>query len=182
MIWSGWANSLGGKQNLYIAKLFNPYTLEGSRVLISSPTYSWEKNGFPVNEGPEVIANSSGNIFLTYSASFCGTDDYCLGMLSLKSGGDPLNAADWVKSDAPVFTKNTANGVFGPCHNSFFLSPDKTENWIIYHANSSSHPNEDGCGDSRTPRMQKFTFNSDRTPNFGSPVAINTAIQKPSGE
>jgi hypothetical protein len=30
--------------------------------------------------------------------------------------------------------------------------------------------------------MQKFTWNSDGTPHFGEPVAIHTAIKKPSGE
>lgn len=179
LIWSGWENNLGGKQNIYIAKLSSPYTIEGNRVLLSSPTYDWEKNGFPVNEGPEVIANASGNIFLTYSASFCGTDDYCLGMLTLKSGGDPLNASDWIKSATPVFTKNTSGGAFGPGHNSFFTSPDGTEDWIIYHANNSSAL---GCGDTRNPRMQKFTWNADGSPNFGNPVTINTAVKKPSGE
>jgi GH43 family beta-xylosidase len=182
LVWSGWANSSGGKQSIYIAKLSDPYTISGSRVLISTPEYDWETNGFPVNEGPEVITNNDGEVFLTYSASFCGTDDYCLGMLSLKPGGNPLVATDWVKSASPVFTKNTSNGAFGPGHNGFFLSPDGTENWIIYHANATSHPNGDGCGDSRSPRMQKFAWNSDGSPNFGTPVAINTAIKKPSGE
>ena len=182
LIWSGWINSLGGQQNIYIAKLSNPYTMSGNRVLISSPIYTWEKNGFPVNEGPEVIANAAGNIFLTYSASFCGTDNYCLGMLSLKAGGDPLNASNWTKSATPVFTTNSSGGAFGPGHNGFFLSPDGKENWIIYHANSVPHPNNDGCGGSRSPRMQKFTWNADGSPNFGTPVAINTPIKKPAGE
>ncbi|HYK44886.1 MAG TPA: hypothetical protein VEV83_06950 [Parafilimonas sp.] len=30
---------MGGQQNIYIAKLLNLYTIKGSRVLISSPTY-----------------------------------------------------------------------------------------------------------------------------------------------
>ena len=40
--------------------------------------------------------------------------------LTLKDGGDPLNAADWTKSANPVFTKNTPGGVYGPGHNGFF--------------------------------------------------------------
>jgi GH43 family beta-xylosidase len=179
LTWSGWTTGSGGQQNIYIAKLSDASTIEGSRVLISSPTYDWEKNGFPVNEAPEVIANANGNIFLTYSASFCGTDDYCLGMLSLRPNGDPLNAADWTKTASPVFTTNATGGAFGPGHNGFFISPDGTENWIIYHANNSSGL---GCGDSRNPRMQKFSWNSDGSPNFGKPVAINTPVKKPSGE
>ncbi|MCR5887581.1 hypothetical protein LRS06_07280 [Hymenobacter sp. J193] len=49
----------------------------------------------------------------------------------------------------------------------------------MYHANSN--PNE-GCVEKRNPRMQKFTWNADGTPNFGVPVAINQPILKPSGE
>ncbi len=183
LIWSGWMNNSGGQQNIYIAKLSNPYTISGSRVLISSPTYDWEKNGFPVNEGPEEITNTNGSAFLTFSASFCGTDNYCLGMLSLKAGGDPLNASDWTKSSSPVFTTNASGGAYGPGHNGFFVSPDGTENWIIYHANPLAASNyQFPCGDARNPRMQKFSWNTDGTPNFGTPVAINTAIKKPSGE
>lgn len=178
LLWSGWI-SIGGQQNIYIAKLSNPYTISGSRVLISSPTNDWEKNGFPVNEGPEEITNANGNAYITFSASFCGTDNYCLGLLSLKKGGDPLNASDWTKSSSPVFTSNTSGGAFGPGHNGFFVSPDGKENWVIYHANNTSG---EGCGDARNPRIQKFTWNSDGSPNFGTPVAINTAIKKPSGE
>jgi GH43 family beta-xylosidase len=74
---------------------------------------------------------------------------------------------------------NANDGAYGPGHNGFFILPDGTENWIIYHANDSSGQ---GCGDSRNPRMQKFAWNADGTPNFGNPVATNTSIKKPSRE
>jgi GH43 family beta-xylosidase len=153
----------------------------GNRVLISKPPYSWEKmtTNVIVNEGPEALFNSNGSLFLTYSANGCWTDDYCLGMLSLKPGGDPLNASDWTKSPNAVFTKNTGGNAFGPGHNGFFKSPDGKEDWIIYHANSASGQ---GCGDQRNPRMQKFSWNTDGTPNFGMPTGIGVRIKKPSGE
>ena len=90
-----------------------------------------------------------------------------------------MNPADWTKTPTPVFTKNPSASAYGPGHNSFFKSPDGTEDWIIYHANAQSGQ---GCGDFRSPRIQKFTWNADGTPNFGTPVAINTPIPKPSGE
>jgi GH43 family beta-xylosidase len=168
------------EQDIFIALLSNPWTISGNRVLISAPFYDWEKNGAPpaVNEGPEVIMNSN-RIFLVYSASGCWTDDYCLGMLALKENGDPLNPIDWVKSTNPVFTKKPGNGVYGPGHNGFFKSRDGSEDWIIYHANSLA---AQGCGNARNPRMQKFTWNSDGSPNFGEPAPINVPIKKPSGE
>lgn len=179
IVWSGQLSATDYAQRIYIARLTNPYTLATGRTAISSPTYSWETNGSPVNEGPEVLKNSAGKIFLIYSASNCSTDDYALGMLTLKDGGDPLNTADWTKTPTPVFTKKVENSVFGPGHNSFFKSPDGKEDWILYHANSSSGQ---GCGDARSPRIQKFTWNSDGTPNFGIPVKTSDKLTKPSGE
>ncbi|MES2646387.1 MAG: glycoside hydrolase family 43 protein [Bacteroidota bacterium] len=179
-VWSGWEGDVDVKQNLYIAKMSNPWTIEGNRVMISTPTYDWETIGAPdVNEGPAIIKNDAGKVFLTYSASGCWNDDYALGLLTLKSNGDPLLPADWIKNATPVFVKNPGGSVYGPGHNSFFKSKDGTENWILYHANSS--PGQ-GCGDTRNPRAQKFTWNADGTPNFGQPVATGLAVKKPSGE
>jgi|KBSMisStaDraftv2_1062788.scaffolds.fasta_scaffold96519_1 GH43 family beta-xylosidase len=181
LLWSGWEASVNDKQNIYIAKLQNPWTIEGNRVMISTPAYDWEKNGAPpqINEGPEALINPSGKLFVTYSASGCWTDNYAIGLLSLKENGNPMNAADWTKSSTPVFVKQPQNGAYGPGHNGFFKSRDGRENWIIYHANSL--PGE-GCGDERNPRMQKFTWNADGTPNFGEPLQIDSSIRKPSGE
>jgi GH43 family beta-xylosidase len=179
-IWSGWEGDVDGVQNLYIAKMSNPWTIEGERVKIATPVNAWETQGSPdVNEGPEVLQNNSGSIFLTFSAGGCWSDDYALGLLTLKPSGDPMVAGDWTKTPTPVFTKNTGGNAFGPGHNAFFKSPDGTEDWILYHANSFSGQ---GCGDNRNPRTQKFTWNADGTPNFGQPVASGLAIKKPSGE
>jgi hypothetical protein len=57
--------------------------------------------------------------------------------------------------------------------------PDGTEDWIVYHANSST---TQGCDINRTTRAQKFTWNADGTPNFGTPVALGTRLPSPSGE
>lgn len=182
-IWSGWQGYSDGEQDIFIAELSNPYTISSGRVLIAKPTYDWETKitagiNVTVNEGPEALINKAGNLFLTFSAGGCWSDDYSLGLLSLKEGGDPLNALDWTKNPDPVFTKNQS-GAFGPGHNGFFKSPDGTEDWIIYHANSSYGQ---GCGDTRSPRMQKFSWKPDGTPDFGSPVSIGVAVTKPSGE
>lgn len=179
-LWSGWQGyNQPGNQQIYIAKMSNPYTIDGDRVMISQPDYAWEKNGGLVNEGPEILINGSGHVFMIYSASSCFTDDYCLGMLSLKPGGNPLTPGDWTKSAQPVFTKNTAGNTFGPGHCAFFMSKDSTQNWILFHANSYS---AQGCGDQRSPRMQKFTWNTDGTPNFGTAIPTGSNIVIPSGE
>ncbi|HZH95158.1 MAG TPA: family 43 glycosylhydrolase, partial [Flavisolibacter sp.] len=97
----------------------------------------------------------------------------------LADGSDPLVATNWSKTPTPVFTKNTSGGAYGPGHNSFFKSADGTEDWILYHANASAGL---GCGDVRSPRAQKFTWNADGTPNFGQPLPLNVPVKKPSGE
>ena len=178
-IWSGRPNILVQNQNIYIAKMVNSWTLQTPTMMLTKPDQSWEIIGGPVNEGPEILKNSSGKIFLTYSASGCWTDDYTLGMLTLKDGGDPLVATDWTKNLQPVLVKKPANNAYGPGHNSFFKSPDGTEDWVIYHANTNSG---EGCSNKRNVRMQKFVFNPDGTPNFGEPVKTGAAVNVPSGE
>jgi len=174
--WSGWEASVDDKQCIYVAKLKTPTTIDGKRVKISQPTYSWEDR---INEGPEALLNGSGQLFLTYSGNGCWSDDYCLGLLTLKKDGDPMNPDDWTKSPGPVFTKNVQGGAYGPGHNGFFKSPDGTQDWIIYHANGTSG---EGCGDNRNPRIQNFSWKSDGTPNFGTPVPMNAPIPVPAGE
>jgi GH43 family beta-xylosidase len=113
-----------------------------------------------------------------FSASHCSTPEYKLGLLTY-NGGDPLQQSSWVKSSQPIFQRNNAAGVFGPGHNGFFKSPDGTEDWIVYHANSSANG---GCDMNRSTRAQKITWNADGTPNFGTPVGAGTRIPVPSGE
>jgi len=165
----------GSEQRIYIAPMKNPWTLSGNQVLLSTPTYDWEKETRNINQGP-VALQYNGKTFIVYSASYCGGTGYKLGMLTY-TGGDPLHANSWIKSPIPVF--QGTNEVFSPGHNTFFKSPDGTEDWIVYHANSLS---SGSCDMKRTPRIQKFTWNDDGTPNFGSPVSIYTDLAVPSGE
>jgi GH43 family beta-xylosidase len=129
-----------------------------------------------VNEGPEILTHGN-RIFLIYSASGCWTNYYELGMLTATTGSDLLNPASWVKSDQAVFRESPLAQAFGTGHNTFFTSPDGTEQWILYHANSAANQ---GCGNHRSPRAQRFTWNADGTPNFGEPIPLGTPIAKPS--
>ena len=178
LLWSGQeANS--DQQNIYIARLSNPWTLTGPRVQLSHPQYAWELNGTPkVNEGPEVLQHG-GQTFIVYSASHCATDDYALGLLTASATADPMDASAWVKSATPIFVKNPAGGAYGPGHNGFFVSKDGSQNWLIYHANNLTGQ---GCGNARNPRMQPFTWKADGSPDFGTPAAISTPLPKPAGE
>jgi GH43 family beta-xylosidase len=186
MIWSGWEGDVNGQQNIYIAGMSNPWTIDGNRVLLSKPELAWETigdlnnpNDVPhvnVNEGPVALIHKN-DLFVVYSASGCWTDNYCLGMVRYNGKGDILSTSSWVKKPEPVFSQQPKNNAFGPGHNSFFKSPDGKEDWILYHANPQTGQ---GCGRYRSPRAQKFTWNKDGTPNFGEPVAIDKPIAVPS--
>ncbi|GAB2622192.1 hypothetical protein Aab01nite_76570 [Paractinoplanes abujensis] len=164
-------------QNLVIAPLSNPYTVSGSFTTISTPTLGWERQGGDVNEGPAALYRN-GRTMIVYSASACWGPDYKLGLLTL-TGSNPLSASSWTKGGNPVFQRSDANSVYGPGHHGIFSSPDGTESWIVYHANDGVG---EGCDNNRTTRAQKFTWNSDNTPNFGTPMRLGTTAPGPAGE
>ena len=164
-------------QVIFIAPMSDPWTVSGPRVELIRSEYDWESSGLNVTEGP-VALHHDDDTFIIYSASYCVTPDYKLGMLTYL-GGDPLAPTSWEKHPEPVFQRSDENGVYGPGHNGFFKSPDATEDWIVNHANTD--PNA-GCSQARTTRVQKITWNEDGTPNFGVPVSNETVIDAPSGD
>jgi len=173
-LFSSW---VGDEQKNFIAPMSNPWTISGSRVLLSEPEYEWERMDLNVNEAPVALYHDD-DIFVVYSASHCATPYYKLGMLTYL-GGDPLNPESWEKHPEPIFEQSPENGVFGSAHNGFFKSPDGTEDWIIYHANDSA---EGGCDNARTTRAQPIRWNDDGTPDLGIPVATTEVIPAPSGD
>lgn len=164
-IWSGWENDSDGQQNLYIAHMSDPTHIDGGRVRISTPSRKWEKNGMPINEGPEILYHGT-KVFLVYSASGSWTDDYCLGMLTLT--GAPDSALGWVKSPAAVFSK--AETAYGPGHCSFVTSGGV--DYIVYHANVESGTGWGG----RSVRIQPFSYRLG-VPAFGEPLAAGETVE-----
>ena len=90
VIYSQWQ---GDQQLNIIAEMENPWTLKKNspHTVITRPELDWEISGRKVTEGAEIIQHN-GRTFMTYSASFCNTPDYKLGMLELV-GDDPLKAS-----------------------------------------------------------------------------------------
>jgi GH43 family beta-xylosidase len=172
LLWSEW---VGDEQLNWISEMSNPWTLTGERMVLSRPSLPWEQSGRKVNEGPEVL-KYKGRTFVIYSASFCDTPDYKLGLLEL-TGDNPMDASSWTKAPQPVFERG--NGVFGPGHNGFFTSPDGKENWLVYHGNNKE---TDGCSATRSVRAQPFSYKDDGTPDFGTPVPEGQSVAAPSGE
>jgi GH43 family beta-xylosidase len=199
MAWSGWEGAVNGAQNLYLAEMENPWTIRGPRVRLSAPELPWEKIGdlkprtpteanpggdpanpihVDVNEGPEFLRHGD-RVFLVYSAGGCWTDYYALGMLTADASSDLMNPGSWKKSEKPLFWLSPEAHAYGTGHNSFFRSPDGTEDWIVYHANPESG---DGCGGKRSPRAQRFTWKPDGMPDFGRPAPVGVEMKGPSGE
>lgn len=177
-VWSGWEkNAATDKtvQHLYLARMSNPWTISSERVKISSPDQQWETGGpLNLNEGPQFLLRK-GQVFIVYSTRESWTPEYRLGLLRLKKEAKVLlDAKSWEKT-GPVF--QGTEQVFGPGHASFTQSPDSKEWWIFYHAKKTTEP-----GWSRDMRLQKFSWNPDGSPNFGTPIPAGVAIQVPSGE
>jgi GH43 family beta-xylosidase len=173
LIWSGWPTARNGQQNLYIARMRDPITIDGTRVLLSTPNHSWERSGMPICEGPQVLQRN-GRIFIVYSASGSWTIDYCLGLLAYQ-GGDLLDPKSWVKH-GPVFEKT--DEVWGVGHCSFVTSPCGNEDWILYHSKSSRAA---GWHD-RDVHAKQFAWRADGMPDFGQPVprrGLPTPVQVP---
>ncbi len=161
-IWSGWEGNVNVAQNIYIAHMSDPCTVDSERVCLSVPELSWEQNGDPhVNEGPAVLQHGD-NTYLVYSASGSWTDQYCLGMLTLV-GDDPLNPEHWEKASRAVF-KKVSKVAYGPGHCSFSTACDGSV-WMIYHANLKSGTGWSG----RSVWIAPVNFDENGKPDFGKP-------------
>ncbi|WVQ83152.1 hypothetical protein IAT38_005290 [Cryptococcus sp. DSM 104549] len=182
-VWACHANEVSDiatpGSSVCISPLTTPTSVnKDSIAVLSSANADWEKVGGYVNEGPQPIYWDN-EIYMTYSASFCTSDSYSLGLLHL-TGDDPMKPASWTKkTDGPVFS--SGNGEYGPGHNGIFVSPDGTELWNVYHAVTNP---EGSCGMDRQTFAQKVDTSDFATkgPVFGNPVKKGEVLAGPSGE
>lgn len=177
-VWSGWDKPGSDNQYLYIAPMKSPVELSGPRVLLAkNDTYLWERTeekegSRGLAEGPQILQND-GRTFLIYSTAASWLPTYKLGMLEL-TGKDPLEPASWKKHEKPVF--QSTEQTFGTGHGGFVKSPDGKEWWHVYHAKRDRKGNW-----LRSIFVQPFSFKSG-FPDFGTPVAPGSSIERPSGE
>lgn len=167
-----------GESRLAIGQLRNPWTLAAPETVISRATLPWERVIYPINEGPEFLLGPKGDLFLTYSASACTSDDYAIGMLSAKPGADPLDPRAWTKSPVPVVRKAPEVAVFGTGHNGFFTAPGGKQHWMVFHANSG--PSQ-GCTSNRAVWIEPFRFGADGRPIFQRPSGPQERLAAPAG-
>lgn len=135
-IWSGCDKNIHYKQEIFIAKMANPFELCSKKILVSTPEYDWEKCGGDgmnlafVNEGPSVFKTDK-DVYIIYSASGCWCNDYCLGALKL-IGDDPLSIKSWKKYKKPIFS--SSEKIIGPGHCSFTVERNKDEKLMVFHS------------------------------------------------
>lgn len=130
-IWAQRDFAIPGNSNLYIAEVESATKLKLPAVRLSVPEYDWECQGFLVNEGPGCL-HHNGNLYVTYSGS--ATDErYAVGLLTLRAGSNPLDAAAWEKSPVPVMISEPENNLYGPGHNSFTTDEDGSD-ILVFHA------------------------------------------------
>ena len=149
-IWSGWEKDVNLRQDLYIAHMSDPCTIDSPRVCISSPD-SWDMitTGPSVNEGPCVVKNGE-KIYCLYSGNGSWTDDYCIGYLTF-NGTDPMDASAWTKCSEPILSQE--KDFYGPGHCSVVTGKDNAQ-YVIYHANLKAFMGWKG----RSVRIQKLFF------------------------
>lgn len=130
-VWSGWAGGTNYAQNIYIAHMSDPCTVDSKRVLLSRPQYEWETNTSPmINEGPAAVVGED-TVYIIFSASGSWADTYCLAELKFQ-GGDILDPKSWEKNPQPVMIQR--KGTHGPGHCSFATDAEG-KLWVFYHAN-----------------------------------------------
>jgi len=177
---------------LWIARMTSPRRSVGPGVKFMDGEHDWERSwhhrdGAWVRstdsfwiEAPQALLRN-GRVFVVYSAGHTAVRDYYLGLLELV-GKDPLDPRSWVKRRNPLFGPLDASGVRSAVHstghNSFTVSPDGREDWLVYHATDG----QGGRYPGRTVRAQPFTWAADGTPRLGRPVPSGVPLPVPSGE
>lgn len=190
LIWSGWQTKRADEETqcIYIASMENPWTLSSDRILISIPTYEWERqwicpdgsqSAYPiyVNENPQAfITPTKVNIY--YSASGLWTPYYCIGKLEANIDSDLLDPHSWKKYSEPVFMHNAKDSIFSPGGSVFFYSPKRSNWYMIYHARNK--PNDaPGEIDSRSPRLQPIQQSPNGDLILGKPIRIDSLLPCP---
>lgn len=147
-----------------IAPMDNPYTITSNRSFLTGGG----------GEGPRVL-QKDGSVFVTVSEGDYASNGYRLSYF-MNTDGDFLNGRSWTfKKDVFVSTPD----VSGPARAGFVKSPDGKEDWMIYHSRVYK---DTGRNWWRQVNIKKFGWNSDGTPDFGTPVPPQQWQTLPSGD
>ena len=117
---------------LYLAQVDErePWKLLSDPICVAKPEYGWENNHTYVVEGPYALKRN-GKLMVTYAAAAVDST-YTVGLLKLREGGDILDPASWTKSNYPLMSSSSAEGQYGPGHNSY-VTDENGLVWNFYH-------------------------------------------------
>jgi len=162
-----------GFDTLRLSTMSNPYTLSGTSVALNVDSCDG------VAEAPATL-HRNGRTWLVYSICDTGKPTYQLQMESINDGADPMHPGNW-HDWGTVFASNPAADVWSVGSNGFFTSPDGTQDWIVYHGKDTDASGNDTYSH-RNTRAQQFTWNSNGSPDFGTPVGLGTPVPLPAGD
>lgn len=169
-----WAEKIGvwkGISNLCIAELETPFKLKTKQVILSTPTYDWERVDEWVEEGPAVLKHN-GKIHLTYSASATGAC-YCMGMLTVDENAELLDPNNWDKERYPVLKTDAKLEVYGPGHNSF-VKDEEGNDICVYHARDFEKIEGNPLDDiNRHALLLKVVYDENHKPVFDLKNSLN---------
>ncbi len=148
-------------------------SLEGNPVRCTEIDQAWEmppsEPKFWCNEGPFVIKHN-GLYYMTYSGNHYASSLYAIGYATAHS---PLGP--WTKNpDNPVVKSDPSVPVSGPGHNSFTVSPDKTELFMVYHTHKNAQP-----GGERVVNIDRVVFDDSGRMRLTGPTVTPQPV--PSG-
>ena len=87
-------------------------------------------------------------------------------MLTLQSGGDPLDPGAWMKSPVPVMVTEEEHQLYGPGHNSFTVD-EEGRDLIVFHARPYPGFKGDALSDpNRHCFLRPVKYKDDGTPVF----------------
>lgn len=175
VIWAEKKDQFKSISDLYMAEIdpSEPWKCITKSMKLSAPTYSWEKRGVQVNEGPSVIKHGD-KVIVAFSASATGPE-YCVGLIWAKADSDLMDKKSWTKQEKAALTSQDLVEEYGPGHNSFTVDEDGNP-IFVYHSRpknclegscgySDQDPLFDPC---RSAHLRKVTWDENGLPVLNS--------------
>ncbi len=166
-------------QSIFISEMASPTELKGKAVKIAEATESFEISNAgkcKILEKPQIYKDADdGKMYVLYSASEAGRDDYCTGLLRFDgTKADSLMSASlWYKYSEPIHTKDASVGIYSPGSAMLLPSPDGGDTWLVYNAKLTSGTYTTS---GRVTFVQPFSVDEQGIPTASKPLAKNTAL------
>ncbi len=174
---------------LYIQRMSNPWTVTGSLVTIRNgyddTTYAWEGGTWEASSPFVRTANGRTTVTIPFTtenhiiSASDGPDGWSWAIGGMvNTDGNILNPSSWSKLSTPLMHGGPDSGLYRMLAVSHFKSPRNNQDWIVFNAGDNLHNDFNY----RKTFVQRFTWNADGTPKFGTPYNLISSYATPSGE